>query len=50
MGCIGLAIKILEGKIEETDIYPIDSVVGAGGSEDGIAGPSSGFGIGSSSN
>ena len=53
MGCIGMAIKILENKVEENDIYPIEtgvSMMGASGSEDGRAGPSSGFGIGSSSN
>ena len=53
MGCIGQAIKILEAKIEEPDVCPIEcAVVGGQSSSDGGLGgaPSSGFGIGSSSN
>ena len=53
MGCIGQAIKILDTKVEELDIYPIESP-GVGGptssSDGGHGDPSSGFGIGSSSN
>ena len=56
MGCIGQAVKVLEGKVEEPDVYPVESaatggVGGPGSSDGGLGGaPSSGFGIGSSSN
>lgn len=52
MSCIGQAIKILESKIEEPEVHPVGTPTGGPVSSDGGLGgaPSSGFGMGSSSN